>query len=32
MEDEEELNIEEILFDLELQSILEEMGYYEDDE
>ena len=32
MEDEEELDIEEILFELELQSILEEMGYYEDDE
>ena len=32
MEDEEMVDLEELLFELELQSILEEMGYYEDDE
>ena len=32
MEDEDLIDLEELLFELELQSILEEMGYYDDDE
>ena len=32
MGEDEELNLDEILFELELQSILDEMGYYNDDE
>ena len=32
MGEDEELDLDEILFELELQSILDEMGYYNDDE
>ena len=32
MEDEDLIDLEELLFELELQSVLEEMGYYDDDE
>lgn len=32
MGEDEGLDLDEILFELELQSILDEMGYYNDDE